>query len=203
MVSYQEIFNQLQSFGVFDVLIPFILFFALTFAILQRVNILGEPGSAEARKYNALVALVIGLLVVVPHVTGSYPPGTDIVEMVNNALPNVSLVLIVLLTAFILIAMWGGKPTWQGAGTGWVSLLSILIIAFIFARAAGFLETWPSWLDWLDDPSTQALVVIVLAFVIIIGYITGKPESELTPDEKKAREEASILKALGKLFGGN
>ncbi len=210
-ISYQEIFAQLQTIGVIDVLVPFILFFALSFAILEKVGIFlpkldgldaAKQASAksESKRYNAMIAFVIAAFVVVPHVTGMYPAGTDIVEIVNHALPNVSLIMVAFLTLFILIGLWGGSPKWEDKpGPGWVVLFCFIAVGFIFARAAHFLESWPSWLNWLDDSSTMTLVVIVLAFIIIISFITGGEPKDAA--QLKREEEASFRKSMRDLFG--
>jgi len=71
------------------------LVFTIVFATLQKTKILGEDENKKPRKnFNAVIALVMGLAVVIPHVIGSYPPDGDVVNIINNALPNVSVVLV-------------------------------------------------------------------------------------------------------------
>ena len=75
-------FYQLQELGLFDVILPFMLIFALVYAVLTKVNIFG-PGT---KNYNIVIALVMGLAVVFPHVLGYYPENQDIVVIINHAL---------------------------------------------------------------------------------------------------------------------
>src|SRR3990172_7462533 len=100
-MALQDSFYRLQELGVFDVLLPFILIFTIVFAILQKVKIFGTD--EKVRSYNAVIALVMGLAVVVPHVLDAYPPGGDIVVIMNQALPNVSIVVVAIVMALILI----------------------------------------------------------------------------------------------------
>jgi len=55
--SITEILNQWASFGVFSYVIPFLLIFAVVFAILDKTSLLGE-----SKPVKAIVSLAIGLL---------------------------------------------------------------------------------------------------------------------------------------------
>ncbi len=190
MAYLQNAVQGLKDYGVIDILLPFMLIFTIVFAVLQKSKIFGEKG----KKFNVIIALVIGLAVVVPHVTGDYSKmGFDVVDTINNALPGVSLVLVILISAFLLVGLWGGTPTWSGKATGWVALVFLLVVGYIFLRAGGWAGNLPTWLQWLDDPTTQAVVVIIIVFLVIIGYITGEDKTESTVG--KGFEEFS------KLFG--
>jgi amino acid transporter len=81
----------LENLGVVDVILPFILVFVIVFAVLQKTKILGENKEGKPMKnFNSVIALVMGLAVVIPHVMGSYPdPNMDIVNIINIALPNI------------------------------------------------------------------------------------------------------------------
>jgi hypothetical protein len=93
MVAYEGIFGQwisnLEQLGLLDVLLPFLLIFTITFAVLQKSRILGE----DSKRFNTIVSLVLALAVVIPHVTNPGGPA-DVVVIINAALPNVSLLMI-------------------------------------------------------------------------------------------------------------
>ena len=156
-------------------LLPFLLVFTIIFAILQKSKILGDG----KKNYNVILSLVIALLVVVPHVTGTYPADADVVSIMNNALPNVSIVIVAIVMLLILIGILGGEAKWMGGSlSGWIAVIAFLIILFIFGKAAGWWLAWPSWLWWLEDPDTQALIIIILVFGIIIWWVTKEPKSD-------------------------
>jgi len=179
MVNFQDVFMMLDNLGVTDVLLPFILVFTLVFAILQKAKLFGE----EKKNINVIVALVMGLGVVIPHVTNSYPPGTDVVDIINSALPQVSVVLIAIIMAMILIGVF-----WQGTwGTGLISLMIILsfaIIVYIFGEAAHWWEI-SGFFGFLRDPELQAMIVVILIFGIIIAFITSEPKEKKGEGFKK------------------
>ena len=89
----------MESWGLKDVMLPFLLVFTVTYAIFTKAKILGE----EKRNFNTVIALVLAGLVVVPHVTLGTLDTTDArlsnglpdaVEMINNSLPSISVVII-------------------------------------------------------------------------------------------------------------
>ena len=87
---YSNLISYFQQYGVLDFLLPFLLVFTIIFAILQRTEILGK----DKKNFNVVIALVLALLFIVPHMTGSYPLGYDPVQVINEALPSISLVAI-------------------------------------------------------------------------------------------------------------
>jgi len=191
MVTFQDFVYDLQNWGVADVLLPFILIFTLVFAILQKTKVLGEKG----KRFNVIVALVIGFAVVIPHILS--PDQNDVINIMNRAFPSVSIFIVAILALFLLIGMWSSKELKWGQGMrGWVALISAVIVIAIFTYAAGWWGpnvTLPDWLNFLNDPGTVALIIIVIVFIIIIMYITGGEE------EKKPGESgwSNFIKSIG------
>ncbi len=187
-MGFPEMIQQLESYGVADVLLPFILVFTIVFAILTKTKILGD--SEKNKNFNVIIALVMGLGVVIPHVLGKYPPGSDIVIIMNDALPNVSIILIAILMVMLIVGLFG-KPLGLGDNpiSGWVVMLAFIAVGFIFGSSAGW---WGSPLGILDNMNEETLnlLVIILVFGIIIWFITKD-------DSKKVTEGG-----IGKLFSG-
>ena len=179
MVNFQDLFVTLDNIGVTDVLLPFILVFTLIYAVLQKAKIFGD----DKKNFNVIVALVMGLAVIIPHVTNSYPAGTDVVNIINSALPQVSVVLVAIVMAMILIGVF-----WQGKwGSGLISLMVILsfaAIVYIFGNAANWWEM-SGFFSFLNDPDLQALIIVVLVFGIIIAFITSEPKADKGEGFKK------------------
>jgi hypothetical protein len=175
-MALEGVFANLESLGLFDVLLPFMLIFALVYAILQKIELFGK----DTRNYNIVVALVMGLSVVFPHVLGYYPPDRDVVVIINTALPNVGITIVAIVMAMLIIGLLGRRVELGGNSlSGWIAILAFGLIIFIFGSAANW---WmlPDWLSVLNDPDTMALVVTVLVFAIIIWFITKEDK----PGEK-------------------
>ncbi|MEK6822779.1 MAG: hypothetical protein AABY13_03035, partial [Nanoarchaeota archaeon] len=93
----------LDSLGLTQVILPFVLIFTVLFAIMQKVKIFGDLD--KTKKFNVIIALVIALGVVIPHITGGYPPDQDPINIINGILPGSALILIVLTIVFITLAL--------------------------------------------------------------------------------------------------
>ena len=184
----------LDSWGLTDIMLPFLLVFVVIYAILQKTKILGE----EKKNLSVVVAIVVALLVVVPHVTGRFPANSDPVLIINNALPQVSIVLVAIVFLLVMIGVFGQDYVFLGVtAPGWITLVSLVAIILIFGGAAGW---WSGAVgDTLQDffgTEGIAIFIMLLTFGIIIAWITS---------ESKDREEKSMLNRLGvdlsKLFG--
>ena len=159
---------RIDEFGVLDSLLPFMLIFTILFAVLQKTKIIGEG----KRQFNTLVSLIVTLMVVLPHVTGKYPPGQDVVVIINQAMPQVSLIVVVILAILLLIGVFAPGTMMSSTGFGGIlALFSVIAIVYIFGNAAGIWET-TGMLSFLNDPDTQAVITIVVVFALIIWFVT-------------------------------
>ena len=133
-LAIERLFENLERIGFVDAVLPFLLIFTVMFAMLQKTKVLGDG----KKNFNAIIAIIIGLLVVIPHVTHRYPADGDPVEILNNALPQVSLVIVAVIFLLILIGVFGQESVFLGlAAPGWVMFISIGIILAIFGSSAG------------------------------------------------------------------
>ncbi|MBI4440051.1 hypothetical protein HY638_03700 [Candidatus Woesearchaeota archaeon] len=191
----ESVFRTLNEWGLIDVVLPFLLIFTILFAILQKSSLLGE----NKKQINTVVALIFALIVVIPHVTNSYPTSFDPVEIINTALPQVSVVVVAIVMLLILIGLFGQEKVFLGLSMpGWVALFSFVAILVIFGSAAGVVGGGvSSWINTTLGSDLTAVVVMVLVFGIVIAFITG--------GEGK-KEDISALNRVGvdlkKLFGG-
>lgn len=184
----------LDDWGLTDIMLPFLLIFVVIYAILMKTKILGE----EKKNLNIIIAIVVGLLVVIPHVTGRFPANADPVLIINDALPQVSIVLIAIVFLLVMIGIFGQEYVFLGVSApGWITLISLIVIIFIFGGAAGWWSgTIGNTLQDFFGTEGIAILIMLLTFGIIIAWVTS---------ESKDREDKTILNRLGvdlsKLFG--
>lgn len=176
----------LESWGIADVLLPFLLIFTIVFAVLQKTNILGQG----KKNFNVVIALVIALGVVIPHVVGGYPPEADVVDLINIIIPQISLVAVALLMLLLLIGIF--QPSWVSRSIGGVlALISVIAVVYIFGSA---LEWWESdWIYYFGE-ETISLIIIILVFGVIIWFITREPGA---PAEKLGQTAKRVLEWFG------
>lgn len=191
MGIFDEGMFSLYNMGVLDVILPFILVFTIVFAVLQKTKILGEDKDQKPRKnFNAVIALVMALAVIIPHELGMYPADGDVVTIINQSLPNVSLVLVAVIMLLLIIGVFGGEVNIAGSSLAGIAVIfAIVATVYIFGSAANIWQV-PGWLDFINDPETQSLVIVILVFALIIWFITKE-------DKEKKPGEVSFLEGLG------
>lgn len=66
MVDFREIINTLVDIGFYDVFLPFILVYAVVFALLEKSKIFSgsDTDSKQVKNVNAIIAFVFGVLAV-------------------------------------------------------------------------------------------------------------------------------------------
>jgi len=184
----------LERWGLTDVFLPFLLIFTIIFAVMEKTKILGT----DKRNLNMIIALVISLTTIIPHVTGNYPAGFDPVLIIQQALPAVSIVAIAIIMLLLLIGLFGGEMVFLGASMpGWIAFISIATIIFIFGSSAGwFVHGFSGWLEDFFGADAVAIFIMILVFGIIIAFITGdsKNKSDLTSMQRMGMD-------FSKLFG--
>lgn len=163
----------LQDFGLFDVLLPFLLVFTLVFAILEKTKIFGTEGKeGHSRKnLNAMVAFSIAFFV-----TAS----VTIVAAFQVALPWVALVLVVLISFLLLSGVFFKEGDFDFFGkfkrtTGWMMGLLAVVLLIIFLVA--FDMTGYIFSMFQGDNSTLITsVILVLLLAAAMWFVIGKRE---------------------------
>lgn len=168
-LDFGEIVRDLQSIGFYEYVLPFLLVFAIIFAALEKTQLFGSGKT----NINVIVALIFGFLLVAQQ---------GVVKTINEFLPNVSLILIVVLAGLLVISMLAGEE-YQGLSKG---LMGIGVIAVIIAFV---IALWPEQITFLDSYDKERLLytgIIVLAFIGVIWLIAGgKKDSSNTSGGSK------------------
>ncbi|MBI2541475.1 hypothetical protein HYV80_02090 [Candidatus Woesearchaeota archaeon] len=184
----------LERWGLTDVMLPFLLIFVILYAILQKTKILGEG----KKNLNVIIAVVVGLLVVIPHVTGRFPADSDPVLIINDALPQISIVLVAVVFLLIMIGVFGQDYVFLGLTMpGWITIGSLVIIVLIFGGSAGWWDSgFGQTLENFFGTEGVAIFIMLVVFGLIIAWITS---------DSKDREDRTIMNRMGmdfsKLFG--
>jgi hypothetical protein len=154
-----------QHFIFREFILPFLLIFAIVFAILEKTKILGD----DKKQTNAIVAFVIGLI----FVGVAYPK-----DVVNNMILFLTVSLVV---AFVALLLWGflmGEDAKIIPGDAkWIKWVVAIVV--IVAVAIAFL--WASGIDirvfdfMFRNSGSKAfwtnatfIVVVVIAIAIVM-----------------------------------
>ncbi len=166
--SAGSLISALQQYGFVDLVIPFVLIFAVLFAILQKVGIFG---GAEAKKYNVVISVAIALLIVIPHALSPNP--ADAVSVINRFLPEFVFISIALLILLVLVGLVGGGTKVSSGGgliVGIASVLAVIYLAIVILSSASPNSNLPAF---LSDPNFQAIIIVILVLGLVIYYIGG------------------------------
>ena len=180
----------LRDFGLFDVILPFLLVFTITFAVLEKTKILGTikiHGTDEYmpnKNLNSMVSFVVALLVVAT---------ANIVRAINESLPNIVLLLVASLSFLILIGIFvkdeldfaEKHKKWNR----WFIIIMFIGVILIFLNAiymtvAGqemsVLEYLIDWIIKNWSGTIFGAIVVLIVIVAAIVYITqgSKPEKK-------------------------
>jgi len=130
MVSpLQKAVDFFKEFGLFDVVLPFLLVFTVVFAILEKTKILGTEkvgnDALPKRNLNAVVAFVFGMLVIAAN---------KVVDAINTALPNIVFLVVIIISFLMLVGslyktgefdLNEKEAAWK---TAFVSIIFVLVV---------------------------------------------------------------------------
>jgi len=158
----------LGAFGFFDVILPFLLVFTITFGVLEKSNLFGTG----KKNLNSMIAFSVGFLVIA---------ATQITTAIQLSVPKVAFMLLILISFLLLVGSLLG-PQEKGLDflslfgslkTPWLVVIAVAILA-IFLSSVGWLEYITDFFNAnLGDPVLSSLVFIVV-MVAIIAWITKK-----------------------------
>ena len=164
--------KMLERSGFMDLILPLLLFFAVFFAILQKVELFKTKEGKTDRKLNTVIALALGLSIVVPHAAGVLPAQYDPVLVLQGILPSSGIVIIVALFAVMLLGFAGGGqvPNYLTGLVGIGSVLALLVIALY--------AIWPRTpqLAFLNNPVMQSALIIIAVMGLVIWFVTSDDE---------------------------
>ena len=181
MVStFRNAIQFLDKLGVYDVLLPFILVFAIVYAILEKTKVLGTESKGDVtiprRNLNSLVAFSIAFFVVA---------SSRIVATLNKALAHIVVLLVAIVAYLMLIGAFHkeGEPIFLDKGWKTGGMIIMLIgIVLIFANSIPTDDPNVSWLEWLwayvvNNWNGTIVGTIVFLIIIIVGmiWITRSP----------------------------
>lgn len=148
-----------------EMLLPFLLVFVVTFAILQKSKILGD----NAAQMNAIVALVLGLILI-----GVPAPRNFIV----GVLPWMAVGVAVILVFLILYGFVAGDLSGLG-GNKWVKILMAILAGIFTVGIVLYISGWgKDILDWLGGTGSEMwmniLMVALVLGAVAVAVFSGK-----------------------------
>jgi hypothetical protein len=153
-----------ERMGVFAYVLPFILIFAVVYAIMDKI-----PVFKDKRGINLVVSLAIGLLALQLNFVAVF-----FAEIFPRAGIGISVLLVamILAGAFITWTKANGEPT----AMAWVFFgLGAVIFLFIIANAFGAYSGYTT--NWWDEYGSAIVVLILVITLIVLAMTMGKSDS--------------------------
>ena len=212
--AFQQAVYYLQSIGLLDLILPFILIFTIVYSVLMKVAIFRESGGTEAapapgdKKINGVLAFAIALMTIVPHIINLYPPQSDPVTIINSSLPQVVVIIVAVILVLVLAGLIGfqsGDAAQKKTPLKWLAKhaewIAVALVALIFLSS--FYEPFTalpfigSWLGRITaDSGLVALVVMVLIFGIVIKFIVGESFTQVEREKIRAQKLQKKLERI-------
>ena len=164
----------MKSFGIFDVVLPFLLVFTVIFGVLEKTKIFGKEGDSSRKNINAMVAFTIGFFVIA---------ATQVVYVIQTALPYIMLLLVLIITFMILY----GSTLSEGEINVWdhfekhKGIFAFGLFISIIAIVLGAMDMLGGLVNWFYQYVTAPVmytVFLLLVVAIFMWIVVGKGSSE-------------------------
>jgi hypothetical protein len=169
MVTVTDILNKANEVGVFSYVLPFLIIFAVVFAILQKSKILGQ----DAKGINAVVAIAIGLLSLLNDVVPTF---------FASIFPRMGVFLAIIVVILIFLGFFIDSDKWEGKYFWIIGLVIGLFVVFWgwenWANTSGF-----GMFDWYFFQNSEFwttafwLIVVGVGIWAIIKFSGGSSSS--------------------------
>ncbi|MBD3304147.1 hypothetical protein GF343_03310 [Candidatus Woesearchaeota archaeon] len=170
MALVQDVIAFLGRLGLWDVVLPFILVFTVTYAILERTKVLGaDPDGTPKHRFNAMLAVVTGFIVLI---------AVDTLNVINVF----SEMIVILILVAVCIAVIFGFFGFQEFHKKWYFMA---IAVLVFGTASLYVLGVFDYLDWNALRRYEGVIVGLIIFFLILWIILRKGKKELTEEEKK------------------
>ena len=158
-IDFVNFISWFEGIGGFDIILPFLLIFAITFAILDKIGIF------EKANINTVIAVISAFFLVMQR---------SAVELIQNFLPRVSMVVLTIIMLLLVVGAFGfglGESTWQG--------LSVIVAIASIIWALGASLNWDvPWLDWFTEQDVAILMIVGIFILVIWLIVREKPENK-------------------------
>ena len=173
-----------EQLGIFDVVLPFLLVFTMTFAVLEKIKLFGEG----KKNINVIISLVIGLL---------FLRNNYIVFLISRRfLPNIAMVMVIVLLFILLVGIFAGEYKgfsktilWWGFIFSIGSIIYALVTDVTPYPGGGF-GNWFASLWYGMDPMTRGTLLFLIIIVVVVSMFTRSQEDS----DKKMEQRIKGIK---------
>ncbi|MFA6023026.1 MAG: hypothetical protein WC781_02985 [Candidatus Pacearchaeota archaeon] len=149
------ILQQWADLDIFYYALPFLLIFALVFAILEKVKIMGKE--ADNRGISAVIAIAVGLMALQ---FDSVPRFFQII------FPKLGIALSILLVGLILMGLFMDYTKHQGAAYIFLAFGGVATLVIILNSFEEY--SWWGGGFWQENMSAIVAGIIIVIFILVV-----------------------------------
>lgn len=152
--------QSLYQMGFFQILLPFMLVFAIVYGVLERSKFFGE----DRHDINAVIAFVLGLMVVISSL---------VLQVLGDFLPLVGLFAVILVMFIMLVSMFWGEASniWDNMYIRYGSL--IVIAGVLIMILADLLGLGDLFLNITGGGDGKILGLFTMTDIFALAFILG------------------------------
>ena len=174
-----EFFGKL---GIYDVILPFLLVYAVMYAVLEKTKVLG----ADKKSINAVVSFTTAFFIVA---------STKLVAVISQGIANVMLVIMMIFSFLLLASMFfvgkdkDGKPIEFSLSPGMRTaavIVTLVVVLAIFLYYLGWLMPMISFIANYWNTEAVSAIIFMGVMIGLIAWMTGSTKS--TGDKKEEKK---------------
>lgn len=158
--SFADLFYTAENFGIFEIILPFLLVFAIVYGILSATNILGKNPAV-----SVIIAVSIGLM--------SLRYRFFLSDFLSELFPRLGIGLGVLLAVLILVGLFVTKEQsryWSYILAGLGGIIALVVLYQTFG-------TFGYFSGYSSDIVGFIIIGVLLLIIIIAVTATRNPEA--------------------------
>lgn len=176
-MALYDFISSLESIGIFDVALPFILIFTIAFAVLQKIQLFG----ANKKNIDLIVSLVLAFIAI---------RNVYLIGLINTFLPNIAMFLIIILMFLLLLGTFGGSISgFSGFMAGVAAIFSFVAVIIALSSDLGYGFILPYYFYDFFDYQTKAILLFIFGLVVVIYFATAETSTDWTGWIKERAEE--------------
>jgi len=154
-VSLRDLIIGLDQMGFYDVALPFIVIFAISFALFEKIKIFSN------KSINGVLALGMGF---------AFLQNDYLLRMFHRVVPNVAFLILAILLLLLLVGLFAGENKPWGGFLMFIAFffaIASLITAASYDKLGSGYASWWQWFVDLDTGSKTTLLGLILVAVIL------------------------------------
>jgi len=177
MTVVQDAVVFLDKLGVWDVILPFIFVFTVSYATLEKTKVLGADKGEPRHRFNAIVSFVIGLFVIV---------AVDVLNVVSRLSQYMVVLILVAVCLAVIFGFFGFTDVRKTRYGKYFLPIAFLVFGVVVLYALGL----GGYLDISALRRYEGLLIVLIVFFLIMWFVLreGKAKTPASTPAKPAEE---------------